>query len=189
MTKIVPAQSDNNQSDVERTTELDEFVQHMRQFEPSVQPESALWQLYEREHLDAATAVVDRYAIVDKLYPDAQAPHWAQLDETKDNRFPCNSYWQSVPASVPLRRMPGYINAQSGNFAVAHLKMHLQQNLRDRDPSVKVMRMGATYTDSEHLDVLDQYNLTLDEAAHLAHTLLLLLDIAAEGVAENRGAA
>ena len=164
---------------VDQSTDAHDFVDYMSEFNPTIKPGTAMWNLFVKEHENEATGVVRRSQIVEALFPDAEPPSWAQVDETVNYKIPMYSNWRSIAACVNTRRMTGFLNTDAGTFAAAHLKLRIVQNMTAREPAIKVTRVGK-YVEADRLDDVDDYLLTLEEAAELAHTLLLLLDVVHE---------
>ena len=164
---------------VDSSTDAHEFVQYMAEFNPTIKPGTPLWDLYVKEHDAEATAVVPRSRIAESLFPDAEPPSWAQADETTNYKIPSYSAWRSIPVRVNTTKMTGFLNTELGTFATAHLSLRITQSFNNRAPAIKVTRVGK-YVDTDHLSDVDDYLLSLQEAAELAHTLLLLLDVVNE---------
>lgn len=161
------------------TPDAHDFVQYMHEFNPAIKPGTAMWSLFVKEHESEATAVVPRNGIVESLFPDAEPPSWAQLDETNNYKIPSYCTWRSIPARVNTTKMTGHLNEDMNTFASAYLSLRITQSLHASEPAIKVTRVGK-YVGADHLDDVDDYLLSLEEATELAHTLLLLLDVVNE---------
>ena len=164
---------------IDSSTDAHDFVQYMHEFNPNIKPGTPLWDLYVKEREDESTTGFPFKDMIENLYPDVEAPGWANPDETQAHRVPSCSRWSSIPARINLRRHYGFYNPDTRTYATPHLNLSIAQQVTAEEATVRVARLG-TYETSERLEQLDAFTLTLDEATELAHTLLLLLDVVNE---------
>lgn len=174
-----PPMPDSVDQTTHENTAQSEFAEYMAEDFPDVKPGSALWQLYAKERAGEDLCFMKATEIVEKLFPDAAAPEWAEGAETRNYYTPSMSNWQSIPVRVPLRRESGHADEHVG-FAPAHVSAALMQMMTSHEAYIQVDHTKEAI-EGRGLERVNKMIMTLGEAAELAHGLLLLLDVALEG--------
>ncbi|MBJ8340002.1 hypothetical protein JGU71_13985 [Antrihabitans sp. YC3-6] len=148
----------------------DEFAAWMSRAHPDVARESALWRWHRHDFEHAA--VTD----LTSIRPPAEK--WISSNWTRYSDVAAQTEFCSVPLSVRLDRHAGELHKGQKQLTHAFASVQLAQVAVETAPIVELLRHGMVDTD----DVLPQpgsrYRLTLDEAAGLAHLLLLAVDVA-----------
>jgi hypothetical protein len=145
-----------------------DFREYMRDERPNVAEGSPLWFLERRAMLSKST-----YANLDELA--GPGPVWAV-----DKKHFARSVWTEFlgeAVTLPLSRHPGLRKGPTIRRAYAELQ--LVQNCGTVEPLIRLDRCAAV---GEEIAAIEGavYRLGLDEAAELAHLLLLLVDVARE---------
>lgn len=141
-------------------------------------PGSAQWAL-DRRQFDLAVAVP--YA--GRLDAAAPRPAWSEPSEDWNSRTVSESLFGSLPWSLPLDRHPGQY--RETEVVSARAELRLRQRPAEVEPYVEMRRLAALDGASD-FEVIDGsgYRFTLDEAAELAHLILLVVDVARETAAD-----
>jgi len=103
---------------------------------------------------------------------------WADRDFDITSRIPELCAVASAPVSIPLGKHVGMSGAN--DIDPAHVDVQVLKRVANIDPIVTLDRWEATSGLQFGKITGSHYNLTLDEAVQLAHTILLAVDMARE---------
>ncbi|MFG1785678.1 hypothetical protein ACGFIU_24865 [Rhodococcus oryzae] len=128
---------------------------------------SARWQARTTAHNEPIVPLAEA-----ELMPASEAPQWADLDSTSYSHTPEMCGWRSRTYSVALASARGQWTDDDKLFP-ARADMYLYQQRHRSEPRIRIVRME----DGVDPDVAT-VRLSLDEAAELAHGILLAIDVA-----------
>jgi hypothetical protein len=107
-----------------------------------------------------------------ELMPTSEAPPWADPESTAYGTVPNSCMWRSRTYSVVLDSGVGHWNDYD-KLIPARVEMYLYQNRRSSEPRIRIVRK------EQNVDAgVATVRLSLDEAAELAHGILLAIDVA-----------
>ncbi len=176
MTRTVAPKTDADQS-----TEAAHFTEHMAENFPDVKHGSAAWEIHVRHEDSDQRTVYRNVDLATNLYPAKMddAPAWADLDDTWNCTTPMFSCFRSLYLRVVLRRHKAYKDEDAGTVTLGHLRTRIEQTVDAAKPHIIVERY-APLTNGTGVSRVERTELELQEAADLAHNILLLLDAASE---------
>ncbi|WP_144419604.1 hypothetical protein [Rhodococcus sp. ARP2] len=167
LTKNAPesAATDVEGNEIRTTTPMKE-----QESNPMLQNATDLDQWKSRAEADTS---IDTSTLLDGIA--ARAP-WADRDFDITSRIPELCGVASAPVSIPLGKHVG-IRGSNG-IDPAHVDVQVLERVIHSEPIVALDRWETDAKGKFGKIVGSHYNLTLDEAVQLAHTLLLAVDVA-----------
>lgn len=118
---------------------------------------------------------IDVNTLIDAV---AIGKNWADRDCDLISHVPSLCGVSSAPVSIPLTHHVGSALRAQRDLSPANADVRIMQRIKSAEPFVSLQRWEAKKGQGFDPVAGSRYTLTLDEAAQLAHTLLLAVDVA-----------
>lgn len=116
----------------------------------------------------------------------AAGKSWVDRDCDLISHVPSLCGVSSMPVSVPLTHHVGSASRALRDLSPANADVRIMQRIKSSEPFVSLQCWEAKSGKGFDPVAGSRYTLTLDEAVHLAHTLLLAVDVA-RGTSDDIG--